>query len=97
MVYNFNGLSEWQNFNGLGMNQGSGNVAVTGGGMGNNQQDTNKQGGEVHSGDFIFRESEVISHQDTILEMGVLEVSHKSSQDLMLVTCGRDGLIKMWK
>lgn len=81
MVYNFNGLSEWQNFNGVTMNQGCGIVGVT-------------DNTGVSKMDYHYRDSQIVAHQDSILEMGMLELT---SHDPILITCGRDGLVKLWR
>lgn len=81
MILNFNGLSEWQQFNGISMNQGCGVVS--------GQSDNSS--GKV---DYLFRDSNQVSHQDCIMDMGILELA---TQDPILITTGRDGLIKLWR
>ena len=51
-----------------------------------------KAGGGVV--DYMYRDSQNISHFDSILELGVLELS---SQEPILISCGRDGLVKLWR
>jgi hypothetical protein len=54
VLYNFNGLSEWQHFNGVSMNQGCGTV---------NSTDLAGQGSSSgKSTDYYFRDSQVVSH-----------------------------------
>lgn len=79
LIYNYNGLSEWQHFNGVSMNQGCGAAS------GENGQSGAKP-------DYLFRESQVVAHQDCILDIGMLEVQQ---HDPILITCGRDGLVKL--
>ena len=66
------------------MNQGCGVVGVTD----NNTASTTKQM------DYHYRDSQIVAHQDCILEMGMLELT---SNDPILITCGRDGLVKLWR
>eukprot|EP00347_Sterkiella_histriomuscorum_P000291 403376447 len=81
VVCNFNGLSEWQQFNGISLNQGCGVVGGT---------ELSGRGGL----DYMYRDSQNISHSDCILDLGVIELS---SQEPILVSCGRDGLVKLWR
>lgn len=54
VLYNFNGLSEWQHFNGVSMNSGCGSISST---------DVAAQGGSNgKNSDFYFRDSQVVSH-----------------------------------
>lgn len=78
VIYNFNGLSEWQHFNGVSMNQGC----------------TSSSADQHGKQDFFYRDSQVVSHQDCILDIGMLEMS---SSEPILITCGRDGLVKLWR
>jgi len=44
--------------------------------------------------EYFYRDSESVSHSDCILDMGIVE---SSSLDPILITCGRDGKVKLWK
>ena len=44
--------------------------------------------------DYMYRDSQNISHSDCILDLGIIELS---SQEPILVSCGRDGLVKLWR
>lgn len=80
VILNYNGLSEWQHFNGVAMNQGCGPIGAA-------DNSSSKL-------DYQFRDSQVVSHQDCILDMGMLELPN---HDPVLITCGRDGLVKLWR
>jgi len=82
VLYNFNGLSEWQHFNGVSMNQGCGTVS----------SDLAAPGKQS---DLYFRDSQVVSHQDCILDIGMVQAP--ISGEPILITCGRDGLVKLWR
>ena len=84
VLYNFNGLSEWQHFNGVSMNQGCGMVSSDLGAP-----------ASTKSSDLYFRDSQVVSHQDCILEIGMVQAPN--SGEPILITCGRDGLVKLWR
>ena len=49
--------------------------------------------------DYLFRESQNVSHSDTILDMGMVEVDTKkdSARTPVLITTSRDGTVKMWR
>ncbi len=51
---------------------------------------------EAASGEleYFYRESENVSHSDCILDMGIVEVGN---QEPILITCGRDSKIKLWR
>ena len=51
------------------------------------------EGGSMAS-DYHYRDSQNVSHSDTILELGMLELSN---QEPILISCGRDGLVKLWR
>lgn len=44
--------------------------------------------------EYMFRDSQIVSHADSILDMGMLELYN---QEPILVTCGRDSQIKLWR
>jgi hypothetical protein len=86
VLYNFNGLSEWQHFNGVSMNQGCGTIG--------SDSSSASSATASQKTDYYFRDSQIVSHLDCIIEMGLLELH---SHDPILITCGRDGLIKLWR
>ena len=155
IVYNYNGLSEWQHFNGINMNEGNATQvnsslndkyapssssskqggsksskkdhlgdpyhtqAYRGGAAGSSADARGEAGGEAGR-DYLYRESRNVSHSDAILDMAVIEVANSdpglsdSSPQLaganagyaaqsdadtvpVLITCGRDGTVKLWR
>ncbi len=59
-LMNFNGVSEWQNFNGLQINSNLGLV--------------DQQVGDKQKTDPCFRDSTNVSHKDSILDMEMIEL-----------------------
>ena len=96
-MLNYNGLSEWQHFNGTSLNQGCGTVNNQNGGDTSAANTSASTGSGSSSGktDYYFRDSQIVSHQDCVLDIGMLDLS--ASLDPIIVTCGRDGLVKLWR
>ena len=82
LILGYHGVSEWQHFNGQTMNQGCGTVASGAADASGNRLD------------YQYRDSQMVSHQDCILDMNMIELSN---HDPLLITTGRDGLVKLWK
>ena len=95
VVLNYNGLSEWQHFNGLNMNEG--NVTLTNnsmGGKGTNREMKSKKGQDEvpHANDrydlflestrdYLFRDSAHVSHSDAVTDMALLEANSRHNED----------------
>lgn len=131
IIYNYNGLSEWQHFNGLHMNEG--NATLVNSSLNDKwttqRQAKTKQAAQSRtseaivdpyqsvsgansysdykdelaepSRDYLYRDSRHVSHSDAILDMAVIEASGDDAQERgavpLLITCGRDGKVKVWR
>ena len=53
------------------------------------------------SRDYLYRDSQHVSHSDAILDMAVVEASGDDASERgavpLLITCGRDGKVKVWR
>lgn len=54
VLYNFNGLSEWQHFNGVSMNQGCGTIG--------SDSSSASSATPSQKTDYYFRDSQIVSH-----------------------------------
>jgi len=68
MVHNLNGISEWQHFNDLGLNQGL-PVATS---LAEKDIYANQHQGNTN---YLYRNNKVVSHHDAILDMAYVEVN----------------------
>ena len=89
VILNYNGLSEWQHFNGVSMNSGCGSITSD---LGANSAASASSGAKS---DYYFRDSQVVAHQDCILDIGIVQAP--STGEPIMITCGRDGLVKLWR
>ena len=44
-----------------------------------------------------MRNSEIVSHSDTILDMAMIEFKSQDSRIPLLVSCSRDSTVKVWR
>ena len=87
VILNYNGLSEWQHFNGVTMNLGCASIL--------SDLSSAVSASSGAKSDYYFRDSQVVAHQDCILDIGIVQAP--STGDAILITCGRDGLVKLWR
>ena len=105
LVYNYNGVSEWQHLNGFCGNEGNANLHNNSyndrfGQGANGQGKSSSKEAQVFSGqsfrseastddtskEYLFRESQNVSHSDTILDMAVLQVGQRDSRQSMVAS-----------
>ena len=83
-----NGLSQGQALNNVGAYA---NAAV------DCKEDSYTQSAEQTS-DKMVRNSEIVSHADTILDLATVEFSESGSQTVpLLISCSRDTTVKVWR
>lgn len=98
IIRNMNGLSSGQHLNNLGIcTNGSSDPNL-------NTQANGSQGQSLGTGtdsDMVteksMRNSEIVSHSDTILDLAMVDFKSQDSTIPLLVSCSRDSTVKVWR
>ena len=100
IIRNMNGLSQGQHLNNLGICTNGSSDSLMNGQTGVSQGSLAGVSG-ANQPDFVtersMRNSELVSHTDTILDMAMIEYRTQDATIPLLVSCSRDSTVKIWR